>query len=220
SVIIASYSKTPKLKKLTSECVKSLLKATRDYTGDIEIIICEQEPGVLHEGCRTLHYDFPFHYNKVLNYGAKHSSGKLLLFCNNDLEFTDGFLEGLVDCYDYGYRSICPYEPTRSKPFKQGRVVYEGYRTLFEMLGWCIMVERKLWKELGGFDEEFTFWSSENVYSCQLQDAGVKHGLCAFSVVRHAISQTLKTLPAVEQNELTMVQQRAFYKKYGYHRIS
>lgn len=151
---------------------------------------------------KTIHYDFPFNYNKCLNLGKfvcnnsshlhsskRKSKSKYIAFCNNDLYFESNWARNAVRAMkEYGYLSVSP----TSKHIFSG--VIEGYTIGRQLLGWCIIVDTCIFDKIGKFDESVNFWYSDDVYAHQLRKAGIKHALVGNSRVIHLLSRTMKKL--------------------------
>ena len=132
---------------------------------------------------KMLYYDFKFNYNKCLNLGFSVCKSKYVAFCNNDLRFLENWAKNAVAA---GYLSVSP----SSRHTFNG--VLEGYVVGKHVLGWCIIVDRVVMEEIGGFDTPVNFWFSDDVYAEQLKAAGIKHALVGNSRVNHLTSRSLR----------------------------
>lgn len=134
---------------------------------------------------RTIYYDFPFNYNKCLNLGKSICTSQYIAFCNNDLYFEKGWAKNAVQAMkEGGYLSA---SPSGRHVFKG---VIEGYDVGKQILGWCIIADKRLFDIIGDFSEVVYFWYSDDVYAVQLRCAGIKHILVGNSKVRHFVSKT------------------------------
>ena len=132
------------------------------------------------------------------NIGAKFSTGKYLLFLNNDTKVTTKFLipmieacerDSLIGCvqpemrvmnhqdlldeagayltisgflYHYGYR-------------KEHRLpMYRSTRVVFSAKGACMLIPRRVFEQVGGFDEDFFIFFEETDLCHRLWLAGYK----------------------------------------------
>ena len=125
------------------------------------------------------------------------------MLCNNDLRFMPNFWQELQKGFDAGYLSLSPLCPLlhgkhvkRPEQFLKGNIVRE------QLMGWCIAVDRSIFKKIGKLNEKVEFWYSDNSYGDQLTAAGLTHALCLRSHVYHLHfgSNTLKLLPKDKQN--------------------
>lgn len=152
-----------------------------------------------------------FNYNECLNIGTRHSKGRYIAYCNNDLIFYDKWAENILHVFEaHKYLSLCPNFPRSN--FADDDYIIEGYLIGQHIPGWCICVDRDIWKTLGAFSERIEFWYSDDVYKAQLLKYGIKHGLVCNSVVEHIEggSMTLKYEKRKIQNKLTNSQDGKF----------
>ena len=102
----------------------------------------------------------PFNgYNKSLNEGAKKGSAEYIAFCNNDLLFSDGWLQPLIDALE-DYDSVSPWcKLTHRQWWNNAKPnnIYSSYEVGKCISGWFIMMKRETWEQIGGFDERFEF---------------------------------------------------------------
>lgn len=209
-VIIVSYGKDEKFRRMTQEAVNS---AKLD---DVNVIVVEQQKGVVYKGCKVLYYDFEFNYHRCLNLGLKESKGIYVALCNNDLKFSKDWSRNLIRILEMGYDTVCPYCPRSHKwrGIEGGNYLYEGSRMGFEFIGWCIMGRRELFNEVV-LNENIGFWYSDNLLREELMIKKKRHALVGNSIVEHLDfgSKTLNSLDRKKKAELTSRQKRLFDKE-------
>ena len=159
-------------------------------------------------------------YNKSLNNGAKKGDNKYIAFCNNDLEFTYGW-DRIVDLFMFDDRvvSASPWCPKTHRQWWGNEIPKEiviGTQTGKIVAGWCLVLKRSWWEEMGGFDERMEFYCCDNSYTMQLEAAGKKHALVPGSEVIHTQSVTLNTLKGTPRYEqLTRGEVKKFNRLYN-----
>lgn len=207
-VIILSKAKKYRDSVMTQAAIDSCIKGANGLP--INIIVMEGGVGQYH-GATTVPKRGAFNYNGYANEGAAKGSAEWIMIANNDLEFTDGWLHNLLSADN---DLVSPHEPTdiRQKGITDNESGYEIGRYFS---GWCFMIKRKLWLEIGGFDEAVDFWFSDDVVVEQVKPLGIKPMLVKESIVRHAGSVTMKQLDEVEQNDLKWRNCFIFNTKYG-----
>lgn len=209
SVVIASYAKSEKHRRMTLNAIKSAQQA-----GINEIVVVETMPGVEYFTAKTIYYpqSEKFCYNKALNIGIAATKGRYVALCNNDLMFGREFGKIGQIMLMNGIKSASPMCPrSHRNGYKQGDFAYYGYRIGFEMAGWCIVIDRNILPQIGGkLDETYLFWFSDNAYVDQLKKAGIKHALLCNVKVTHLGSQTLNTLSRNQSLELTFKQEQLY----------
>ena len=217
-VVFVSDAKTNDHLLLTLDSVGTLLASDNNIDFNVAIvenrdILYEEMFNHIEGNIKTVHYDFKFNYNKCLNLGASKLSAAHILFCNNDLIFHRDSIRRLFKGFG-SFRSVSPYcnlsHPTRiyNNPTKSGNFLKSGHRIGSRIAGWCIGMERSLFDEIGGFDEDVDFYYSDNIYADQLISAGVEHALVCNSFVDHLKSMTLKDHGNV--HSLTSAQKRKY----------
>ena len=210
-VVVPCYTMNEDLKFMTKQFILNLNNSEKDIK--FNIYIMEQNPNVVYDGAVTLHYDFEFNYNKVLNLGLQFCKNKYVCFCNNDVTFSYGWASEIIkQMKKYECLSASPFNPVILKP--KDVEVEEGYELRKQMLGWCIMTDRDIFDVIGKFDESVNFWKSEVVYSDQLKENNLKHILVYNSVVFHYdMSRTLNKIDKNKYQEFTTIQNKIYAKR-------
>ena len=207
-LVILSNAKDNKFKVMTENAIKSALETSKEYK--INIIVMEQQDSVNYENTVTMHYDGEFNYNAVANLGISESNSPYIMVANNDLIFKDNWLFNLLKTNHQVVSPKCPRD-LRQKEFI---INTTGFEVGKHFSGWCFMIKRNVWEEIGGLDEDFPFWCADNATVKQLQSKGYIPMLVVDSLVEHLGSQTLKTLQQKEKIEMTHDQVKKYNLKY------
>lgn len=213
-IIILSHARTQKLLELTQKTIDSCHASEKEI--QFNVLVIEQEPGIVYNNCKTMLTDSPFNYNGFMNLGISLTENKYVCLCNNDLIFCNGWDSNMIEAMEReSILSACPLCPDRQgKDFWQGYNIEYGYNNGKHMSGWCIMINRKLIDKIGKLDEDFPFWFADNAYAEQLKKHNVKHALIRNSVVKHLGSSTLSIIDSKLHEEYTNGQVRKFIAKY------
>lgn len=216
SIIIPSIGAN----KLLKACLNSILNGT-SYT-NFEIIIVNN--GKLHpsefpyyqqisqdERIRVLHYDAPFNYSAVNNYGASYANGDILLFLNNDTEvIAPDWLEELVlwaereDIGVVGAKLLHPDGTIQHAGVIIGLTGFAGhifgglpenqwglfglaewYRNYMAVTGACMMIRRDLFDKIGGFDESLILCGNDVEICIRVRDSGLRVVYNPFARLKH-----------------------------------
>ncbi len=193
-VIILSKAHKYRDSLMTQKAIDSAIKGANGLP--INIIVIEGGAGEYHSA-KTVHNRDKFNYNAFANIGAGMGTAEWIMIANNDLEFTDGWLHNLLSADN---PVVSPHEPTdmRQKGIIENQLGFECGR---HFSGWCFMISRKLWLEIGGFDDAVDFWCSDDVVIEQVKAVGVTPMLVKESIVRHEGSITLKQQPEDVQTD-------------------
>ena len=213
-VVIPANTIDEQIRAITQNSIYSLRSCELSNV-KFNVIVCEQNREADdYDGVDlTLHYDFPFCFNKVLNYGARHCHNKYIMFVNDDIMYCRGFIMPLLTAAMMGYQSLSPTDPHKDNPCEQKYV--EGYGIDLELKGWFIMCDRDMYDQIGGFDERVDFYWSDNLYKDQLKKAHVKHFRVTDSFAVHFGRSTLRKHNKQKRIEYTDGQGEKFLELTG-----
>lgn len=207
-VIILSKAKKYRDGMMTQQAIDSCIQGSNGLP--VNIIVMEGGVGQ-YRNAATIPKRGKFNYNQYANEGAALGKADWIMIANNDLTFKDGWLHNLIAA---GHPVVSPFEPNdvRQADIKENT---EGDVCGRHFSGWCFMISRQLWKDIGGFDTDVDFWCSDDVVIEQVKAAGVMPMLVKDSVVEHAGSVTLKQQPPEIQEDWKWRNVYIFNKKYN-----
>ena len=194
-VIILANTKDLQLYGMTQRAINTLLLSEKDHT--FNIIIVESNVNILNEGfvyhnCNVIIPNEEFGYNKFLNHGLKHCKTDWVIIANNDLIFTQHWFTKLMayNSKNPDVLSLSPWEPNwhEKRGMSDKQEAYVGYRTSFEITGWCLVMHKDVISKCELFDPRFKFWYQDNDYTMTLQKYNIKHALITKSRVYHMVS--------------------------------
>lgn len=170
---------------------------------------------------RTLLFDKNYGFTGGYNKALSQIEAEYFVLLNSDIEVTEGWLEPMVDYMDQNPKvAACMpkllsyHQPDRFEyagavggyidkygyPFCRGRIFatiendnqqYNHPQSIFWATGACLFVRGKLYKEIGGLDEDF-FAHMEEIDLCwRLKNMGYKLMVIPQSVVYHVGGGTL-----------------------------
>lgn len=208
-VIILSRAKDSRGRNMTQRAVDSCYFGTNGLP--INITVIEGGMSYRYNHANTLFKRDKFNYNEFANMGASLGKAEWIMIANNDLTFEDGWLHNLIAA---DHPVVSPHEPhdPRQKDI-QGNEQGDTCGTHFS--GWCFMIKRSLWEQIGKFDEDVSFWCSDDVVIEQVKAVGVLPMIVKNAIVHHNVSQTLRVTPQAEQDELKWRNVYIFNTKYG-----
>jgi len=189
SAIILAMSTTEELFKMTSNCINSLIASERAI--DMEIIIIESNKNYLNLGfvypdyVKVIVPDSDFNFHKFLNIGIKVSKGDYVALCNNDLIFQENWFNEIVKISNR-HKDILSFSPNGDKVGSNEKHTFEiGYKVQKHIKGWCIVVKREVFDQIGLLDETFDFYYADNDYAMSIKCNNIKHALVFNSHVFH-----------------------------------
>lgn len=196
-LVIMSKASTLKLRDMTQNAINTACFGA--LPEHIVYPYVMEQMQVDYDLAETIYAPGEFNYNAFANHAAKLGDSEWIVFANNDLMFTDGWLEALLRV-DY---PVCsPVNPG----YHRMRATWRnetGWEVGRHLAGWCFIMKRSLWESLGGLDETYPFYCADNAVMDQLRDKGIPPMLVSDSVVIHNVSATLMREPLEVQDELT-----------------
>lgn len=201
-LIILSNAKNEFLYQLTQNAINSV------NDDRCRIIVIEQT-NKKYQKAETIHIDIEFNYNKFANIGASHGTNPWIIISNNDVLFEKNWLNPLIDA---NHPIVSPVSPD-SYGQRDIQTNLVGWKVGRHLSGWCFMIKRDIWIQIGKFDEDFNFWYADNSLVEQLKNINIVPMVVKNSVVRHLESVTLNTMNNIET--LTTEQYEKFIKKYN-----
>jgi GT2 family glycosyltransferase len=198
SIIIPVYNSI----KYTLECLLSVKKLTRFQQYEIIVVddgSSDNTPNVLGNvrGIRNIRNKKNLGFLHTCNRGAKEARGRYLVFLNNDVQVSQGWLEELLRTFEVipdvgavGPKAVYPNgrlqeagarinQDCSSQLIGVGddpdRPRFNYLRDVDYCSGVCLMIETERFRALGGFDEDLAPAYSEDVDLCfRLREAGLR----------------------------------------------
>lgn len=151
----------------------------------------------------------------ALNFGAKKTKGKFLLFCNPDLFFKENSIEELkreiYNCqavgpflfWDEGEEFCLPYPHPINFSFEFFKIFFPKlilkFYLKYEIKIWnskkalklpllsgsCFLIKKDIFEKVGGFDENYFLYFEENDFFKRFKEMGFKSSLVPSSKVMH-----------------------------------
>jgi hypothetical protein len=220
-VIILSYTKDLYFYGLLQRTLNTLHWSEKDIKFNVNVV--ETNEKYLEQGfvsnnvANVITPKEEFNYNRFLNFGLNECKNEWLVVANNDLVFTKGWLSKIFEIKNNNpdFLSFCPFEPNWHchKSLLNEQNFYEGYRTAYEVTGWCIVMHQSVLKTCNLFDESFAFWYQDNDYAMSLKQHNIRHALVRNSRVYHETSKSHDLLGS-KKNILTHEQVNTFNNKW------
>jgi GT2 family glycosyltransferase len=171
-------------------------------------------------------------YGRNVNFGARQSTGKYLLLCNDDVFLNPGAVEAMkremvgnvgmvANLLRYPEGTIYHAGKVR-QPGVRGwghidhRMVDPTIREATEMenvCGACVLVRRKAFYEIKGFDEDFFIYAEDDDFALRLRRAGYRIIYTPHSTGIHMEHQSTRKLDSI--HELVKKANGLFGQKWG-----
>ena len=219
--IVLTNTKDLSLYGMTQRTINTLRWSETDYEFDIKVVETNEkhlDQGFVYQGCNTITPSEPFKYNRFLNHGLKHCASDWIVVCNNDLIFTQGWFGKLMEFHaqNPAIKSLAPFEPNWhvKRGLDANTPVFYGYRTSFEITGWCLVIHKDVIDTCKLFDEQFDFWYQDNDYAETIKAANFQHALITGSRVYHMVSGSHHLIESSEKHRMTNGQHQVFASKW------
>lgn len=225
SIVIVNLNRAA----LTLDCIKSVITHTK--RGVYEIIVVDNgsaatETEALAQAShqfKLLPLDRNMFFGEASNIGAEHGSGDHVLFLNNDVKVTAGWLDALLAALNIGYRAgavgpkiVYPNGELQEagcvvRPDGWGvQIGKSGMRLPASFIdttrivdycsGACLLMRREVFLDLGGFDPIFDPAYFEDVdLALRLRSIGLFTYYCSEATVHHEESVTSSRIWSAEQ---------------------
>jgi GT2 family glycosyltransferase len=209
SVVIPVHNKV----RVTQNCLASLILAPN--RASFEVIIVDDgstdetlELSESAKGVRFVRHDAAQGFVRSCNDGAQIARGAYVLMLNNDTEVTPGWIDELLHVFEHfdgvgmaGAKLVYADGKLQEAggivwnngdPWNYGRAAnaaeprFNYTRQIDYISGACIMLPKRLWDELGGFDEQFAPAYFEDAdLAFRVREKGFKTVYTPFSRVTH-----------------------------------
>jgi len=222
-VVMISWAKNDSLYTLSKNTLNSLFQA--DQNIKFHVVVVESNKDINYDelngvspqyDVKTIYTDEPFGYNRYSNIGMKQGKSKYVLWINNDLLFSKGCITKMFEQINLSEDPIYSMSPWCPQIAGSNRwcalPIYTGYNS--ELLGACILLDRKIFDIIGEFDETFPFHYCDSIYAIQLIVNGVLHYVSTWSTVEHLSGSTaLHHLDKGQLFEYTQAQNKLYGKR-------
>lgn len=171
----------------------------------------------------------------AINFGAKHASGKYLLFCDPDIFYTESWLEELIDCFNarenvgavssklinpltnrimdfgMGYNQFNTIHITKGLKFNHPLCNCD--REVQAACGGILLTSHDLFEKVNGIDISMPYIYCDNDYSIKLSSLGFKTFVSHKSIVYHKGNTDLQNSKYENFKYLREDSKAAFYAK-------
>lgn len=187
-IVMMSNATNTILRGMTQIAIRTCIAGANSLP--VNVIVLEQQPDIRYQYATTVHAPEPFHYNQFANRGAALGQAQWIVVANNDLIFRDGWLHHLLAA---DHPVVSPKNPSDER--QPDLFNARGYVNGRHFCGWCFMIRRDVWQQIGGFDRDFGFWCADDATIEQLRWVGVEPMIVPAALVQHLGSTTLNVLP-------------------------
>ncbi|HMI06355.1 MAG TPA: glycosyltransferase [Flavobacterium sp.] len=212
SVVILAKTDCLEFFDMTMVCIDSLVASEKDIP--MEVIIVESNKNFYGSGFQYPDFvkiiipETDFNFHGFLNIGISGSTGEFIALCNNDLVFHENWFGEMLKVSEK-HPDILSFSPSGTPCPESEKGRFEiGYRVMQQLMGWCFVVKREIFKTIGPLDETFDFYYADNDYGMTLRYYNIRHALVCSSYVEHL---ERKSVPKITNASAA---EKAFVKNY------
>ncbi|MBI3312373.1 MAG: glycosyltransferase family 2 protein [Candidatus Omnitrophica bacterium] len=165
-------------------------------------------------------------FPRGMNRGIHASTAPFVCLLNNDLRFTTGWLQEMLDVANANpaigvlnptsstFGNVPPPGVSLQQHADRLRRFHGEYREVGMCIGFCLLIRREVLDRIGGLDEEVEriFFEDED-FCMRAQQAGFQCVVASASYVYHAEHQTVKKMP--EREALFRRNQQWCHQRWG-----
>jgi len=202
SIVVVAYN----AKEYLQACLDSIVcSRSMDY----EIIIVDNSPIPLFNkdelSCKYITPKSNIGFAAACNLGAQHAEGEILCFLNPDTQVYCDWLERMsrfLTCEGGPCHAVGPV--SNNVAGIQRNIFHfnsTGTRETWKpvpaqvLIGFCLMMEKKTWDEVGGMDEGCFLGCDDLDLSWRMRNAGMKLGVATDVYIHHECHKSMETNP-------------------------
>jgi beta-1,4-mannosyl-glycoprotein beta-1,4-N-acetylglucosaminyltransferase len=222
-VICLTNTLDKKYFELTQRTIDSIINSEKDVS--FNIILIDSNPYSTFNYTNINHYiklHGVFNYNKCLNIASNYLINNWVLITNNDVRYEKNWFSEILKVHkiDNTIESFSPkemiyYSTIYGDHFggvNNKEVDYwVNYNVSEGLLGWSLIMIKRVWDEVYPWDEEFDFYYQDNDYAKIIESKGIKHALVRDSLTLHIGNLSFFKN---ETNEVRDRKMEEGYKKY------
>lgn len=192
NIIIVTFNNQNTIEK----CISSILTSSYENIGKIIIVdnnSNDQTIDIVKKLLTNSHQDFLVLSNKInlgfgkaVNLGVNHSNSDLLLFLNPDAVLYSDTISVLVDNIN-NFGEKCAATESRQIPFEHPKIYNPISMDVIWCSGCCMLVRKKAFIEVGGFDKNIFLYGEDVDFSWKLKSFGYLIRYCPTGLVYHEI---------------------------------
>jgi GT2 family glycosyltransferase/ubiquinone/menaquinone biosynthesis C-methylase UbiE len=236
SIVILTYNQI----EYTKLCIESIRRFTKIGTYEMIVVDNASTDGTIEwlkqqDDIKTIFNSENLGFPKGCNQGIEISTGDNILLLNNDTVVTQNWLDNLLTCLysadDIGavgpvtnsasYYSTVPVNYTSIDEMHRFAELFnksnkESWEQRLKLIGFCMLIKRKVIEKIGLLDEQFTPGNYEDDdYSFRIQQAGYKLILCKDTFIHHYGGTSFRK-DIDKYSKLLKINEEKFQEKWGF----
>jgi GT2 family glycosyltransferase len=227
-VVMLAFTRSAEIFQMNREAIATLRLGDPEL--QFNVFLIESNPAFAELGwaydaaVQVIYPGEKFNFNRYNNIGARLGKADWILFSNNDVVFGRDFCTAMlaVQAQHPRLRCLCPVDAasphTPMGTFGAAETYRIGHHVRVTFTGWCFMVQRSVWAQIGGFDERFDYYFADDDFTMQLRKADILNAAVMGAHVRHLAHVTSRSTD-LDISEKFKQDQARFQSKWGSQRL-
>jgi GT2 family glycosyltransferase len=207
TLVIPAYYANNDIVQMTAECIASLYT---DIIPDEVIVVDDGSPiTAVMPGVTNIHRKKNGGYSKAVNRALFEAKNEIIIVANNDMTFHTGWLKELLMPLKLGYDLSTVWTSDQADFIDLRREITPNAK-----FGSIFAMKRKVYDTIGGFDERFRGYFTDDDYRNRVLEAGFRIGLNCDSVIQHQAKGTYSVIDRADEEYRSA--KELYEELYGY----
>jgi GT2 family glycosyltransferase len=223
-VVMLAYTGSREIFDMNVHAISSLRTSEPDL--QFNVFLLESNPDFSKFGwqydpqTQVIFPEAPFNFNRFNNIGLGLGTAEWVVFSNNDVVYHSGWCTTMLNVAQQHpeIRCLCPVDPasqfTPPGTFQPAEDYRIGHWVRVTFTGWCFMVQRSVFQEIGPFDERFDYYFADDDFTMHLRRQDILNAAVPAAHVTHLAHVTSRK-NALDISEKFRTDQHAFHSKWG-----
>lgn len=179
--------------EITNRVIKSLRISEKNVKFNIILLESNKETNFTYENVDVyVRPEEEFNYNKYLNIANEYLTSDWVLVTNNDVIYQREWFSKIQEIYNkrpdiesFSPKEVLFYSTIYGDHFDSEDEYFEGYNVTESVMGWSLVMRKRVWDEIYPWDENFDFYYQDNDYAKTIESKGIKHAVVRDSLTLH-----------------------------------
>jgi len=179
--------------EVTNRVIKSVRISEKNVKFNIILLESNKETNFTYENVDVyIRPEEEFNYNKYLNIANEYLTSDWVLITNNDVIYQREWFSKILEIYNkrpdiesFSPKEVLFYSTIYGDHFDSGDDYFESYRVTESVMGWSLVMRKRVWDEIYPWDENFDFYYQDNDYAKTIESKGIKHAVVRDSLTLH-----------------------------------
>jgi GT2 family glycosyltransferase len=179
--------------EVTNRVIKSVRISEKNVKFNIILLESNKETNFTYENVDVyIRPEEEFNYNKYLNIANEYLTSDWVLITNNDVIYQREWFSKILEIYNkrpdiesFSPKEVLFYSTIYGDHFDSEDDYFESYRVTESVMGWSLVMRKRVWDEIYPWDENFDFYYQDNDYAKTIESKGIKHAVVRDSLTLH-----------------------------------